>query len=256
VTTRKIRTVIVDDERLARQKIRAMLALDPDIEIVAECANGEETVASLERDAPDLLLLDVEMPGENGFEVLRRSRGRPLPIVVFITAHDEYAVKAFEVEAADYLLKPFDRKRFGEAMRRAKRSLGSDRDEVESKLLRLLESLKPVPRLDQFVVKLRDRIVLLASADVDWIESEGKYVRLHSAKTSHLVRESIGDLEQRLDPRRFLRIHRGTIVNLKRIAEMQRAFAGGLFVVLHDGTKLTMSRRYRAKIREVTGMEV
>jgi two-component system, LytTR family, response regulator len=251
---RSIRTLIVDDERLAREKVRALLADDDDIDIVGECANGADAIAAIRKQKPDLVLLDVEMPGANGFQVLQRLRGERLPMVVFITAHDEYAVRAFEVEAIDYVMKPFDRKRFADALRRAKKQLHEPEEEAEGRILRLLERmLKP---LDHFVVKQRDRTFLLPVPEIDWIEAEGKYVRLHAAGAAHLVRESIGDVEERLDARRFLRIHRGTIVNVKRILEMHRGFGGGIFVVLRDGTKLTMSRRYRTRIREVTGLEV
>lgn len=257
---KRIRTLIVDDERLARQKVRTLLAADEEIEVVGECANGADAVAAVRKHGPDLLLLDVEMPGANGFEVLQRLRGERLPIVVFITAHDEYAVQAFEVEAVDYVMKPFDRRRFTDALRRAKRQLGGDAEEAEARILRLLERVVKSGRdrktLDHFVVKARDRTFLLGVTDVDWIEAEGKYVRLHAGGTAHLVRESITDVEERLDTRKFLRIHRATIVNVKRILEMHRGFGGGVFVVLRDGTKLTMSRRYRARIREVTGLDV
>jgi two-component system, LytTR family, response regulator len=256
---RRIRTLIVDDERLARDKIRTLLASDDEIEVVGECANGLEAVATVRKRKPDLLLLDIEMPGANGFEVLQRLRGERLPMVVFITAHDEYAVRAFEVEAVDYVMKPFDRKRFLDALRRAKRQLAEDGGESESRILRLLERVVKTQReraLDHFVVKARDRTFLIAVSDVDWIEAQGKYVRLHVGGASHLVRESITEVEERLDGRKFLRIHRGTIVNVKRIAEMHRGFGGGIFVVLKDGTKLTMSRRYRTHIREAAGLDL
>jgi two-component system LytT family response regulator len=254
---KRIRTLIVDDERLARQKVRTLLEDDEEIEVVGECANGTEAVAAVRKLKPDLLLLDIEMPGHNGFEVLQRLRSERLPMVVFITAHDEYAVRAFEVEAIDYVMKPFDRKRFHDALRRAKRQLSDDSAESEARIIRLLERVvKPKPSLDHFVVKARDRTFLVPVIDVDWIEAEGKYVRLHAAGAAHLVRESIGDVEERLDARRFLRIHRGTIVNVKRILEMHRGFGGGIFVVLRDGTKLTMSRRYRGRIRDLTGLDV
>ena len=255
-----IRTLIIDDERLARQKIRTLLAADDDIEIVGECANGTEAIAAVRKQRPHLLLLDVEMPGANGFEVLEQLRDQPLPMVVFITAHDEYAVRAFEVEAVDYVMKPFDRGRFTDALRRAKRHMSEHEEESEARILRLLERMIKGGRaskpLDHFVIKSRDRTFLVAVNDVDWIEAEGKYVRLHAAGASHLVRESITDVEERLDERKFLRIHRATIVNVKRILEMHRGFGGGVFVVLRDGTKLTMSRRYRSRIREVTGLDV
>ena len=255
---KRIRTLIVDDERLARQKVRTLLEDDEEIEVVGECANGTEAIAAVRKQKPDLLLLDIEMPGHNGFEVLQRLRSERLPMVVFITAHDEYAVRAFEVEAVDYVMKPFDRRRFHDALRRAKRQMHDDASESEARILRLLERIvKPkASALDHFVVKNRDRTFLVPVPEVDWIEAEGKYVRLHTAGASHLVRESIGDVEERLDGRKFLRIHRATIVNVKRILEMHKGFGGSVFVVLRDGTKLTMSRRYRGRIRELTGMDV
>ena len=254
-----IRALIVDDERLARQKVRTLLASDSDIEIAGECANGDEAVAAIRKQKPDLVLLDVEMPGANGFDVLRRLPADRLPLVVFVTAHDEYAVRAFEVEAVDYVMKPFDRRRFTDAMRRVKRHLEVGREDADSRVLRLLERVmkdRDAAALEHFVVKSRDRTVLLPVSSVDWIEAQGKYIRLHSAGTSHLVRDSVSDVEARLDPRKFLRIHRTTIVNVKKILEMQRGFGGGMFVVLRDGTKLMMSRRYRARIREATGLDV
>jgi two-component system LytT family response regulator len=240
-----IRTLIVDDERLARHKLRMLLAGDADIQVVDECANAAEAVAAIRRERPDLVLLDIGLPGENGFDVLRRLRGTRLPAIIFITAHDEHAVRAFEVAAVDYVLKPIDRRRFSEAIRRVKERDGASADRA----FRLVE-------LEQFVVKTRDRTFLVPFAEVDWIEAAGKYVRVHTGQTSHLVRQSITDVERRLDSRRFLRIHRGTIVNVKRIAEMNRGFGGGLFVVLRDGTRLTMSRRFRTQIREMTGLDV
>ena len=253
--SRPIRALIVDDERLARQKVRTLLSSDDDVEIIGECSNASEAVANVKREKPDLLLLDVEMPGANGFDVLHRLRGEKMPAVIFITAHDEYAVRAFDVQAIDYVMKPFDRRRFTDALKRAKRRLADVDDDAEARILRLLEHMVKPKRVEHFVVKVKDRTFLVPIIDVDWIEAEGKYVRLHAAGTAHLVRESITEVEERLDTRRFLRIHRATIVNLKRIAEMQKGFGGSLFVVLRDGTKLTMSRRYRTRIREATGVE-
>jgi two-component system LytT family response regulator len=253
--------LIVDDERLARQKVRVLLGGITDIEVIGECATAAAGMAAIERDRPDLVLLDVEMPGENGFAMLRRLEGARMPAVIFITAHDEYALQAFEVEAVDYVLKPFDKQRFGEAVRRARKRIEEGADqESDARIRRLLERVvaegRPEPkRLEHFVVKERDRTLLVAAAEVDWIEAEGKYVRLHTAGGTHLVRQSMSEVEERLDVRRFVRIHRGTIVNLKRIAEIHDGFGGSLFVLLRDGAKLTMSRRYRARIRELTGLE-
>ena len=249
--------MIVDDERLARQKVRTLLAAHDEIVVAGECVNGAEAVATIRREKPELVFLDVQMPGVDGFEVLRRLRGEVLPVIVFVTAHDEYAVRAFEVDAVDYLLKPFDRKRFNDALRRARRALDGGAADMQASLARLVERLgaREEPKsIEQFVVKAHDRIFLVAAADVDWIEAVGKYVRLHAGKDAHLVREAISDVEQRLDPRRFVRIHRTTIVNLRRVSEMHRGFGGSWFVVLTDGTRLTMSRRHRARIREELGL--
>src|SRR5213593_163371 len=187
-----IRTLIVDDERLARQKLRTLLTGDEEIEIVGECANGLEAVAAVRKHKPDLLLLDVEMPGANGFEVLERLRSERLPMVVFVTAHDEYAVRAFEVEAVDYVMKPFDRRRFHDALRRAKRHINEQGDEWEARILRLLERVvksgREAKHVDHFAVKSRDRTFLLGVNDIDWIEAQGKYIRLHSAGSAYLVR--------------------------------------------------------------------
>lgn len=250
-----IRVLIVDDERLAREKVRMLLASDPDVEIAGEAANAAEAVAAIRREKPDLVLLDIGLPGENGFDVIRRLKGQKLPSIIFITAHDEYAVKAFEVAAVDYVLKPIDRRRFAEAIRRVKERDGG----TEERVLRLIEKAlahRDARRLEQFVVKARDKTFLIPFSEVDWIAAEGKYVRVHTGGASHLVRQSMNEVEERLDARRFLRIHRGTIVNVKRIAEMNRGFGGGLFVVLRDGTRLTMSRRFRTQIREMTGLDV
>jgi two-component system LytT family response regulator len=229
-----VRALIVDDERLARQKIRTFLEARGDVTVAGEAANVEEAIAAIEREKPDLVLLDVQMPGptpeSTGFDVLEANPRA----VIFITAHDDYAVRAFEVAAVDYLLKPFDRQRFDQAIDRA---------------------LKARPRDLQsafFTVRKRDRTLLIAVKDVDWIEAEGKYVRIHVRDQSHLVRDAMTAVEDRLDSRLFVRIHRSTIVNLRRVREIEHDSV----VVLHDGTRLTMSRRFRAHVREVTGLDV
>ena len=219
-----LRALIVDDERLARQKVRTFLEARGDVAIAGEAANVEEAVAAIEREKPDLVLLDIQMPGptkeSTGFDVLRANP----KLVVFITAHDEFAVRAFEVAAVDYLLKPFDRRRFDEAIERAKKSAPRDL------------------RSAFFSVRKRDRTILVAVKDVDWIEAEGKYVRIHVRDQSYLVRDAMSAVERRLDER-FVRIHRSTIVNLRRVKELQHDDS---VVVLHDGTRLTMSRRYKS----------
>lgn len=218
-----VRTLIVDDERLARQKIRTFLEARGDVTIVGEAANVDEAIAAVTREKPDLVLLDIQMPGGDGFDVLSTNP----PAVIFITAHNDYAVRAFEVAAVDYLLKPFDRKRFNQAIDRA----------IKAKPRDLQASF--------FTVRKRDRTLFIAVKDVDWIEAEGKYLRLHVRERSYLVRDTIAAVSRRLDERLFLRIHRSTLVNFRRVAEIR----DDSVVVLRDGTELTMSRRFRARVR-------
>ena len=255
-----VRALVVDDERLAREKIRSMLGAHPEVQIVAECGDGADAVSEIRRLKPDLVFLDVQMPGQDGFEVLRHLRGRqPMPAIIFVTAHDEYAIRAFDVEAIDYLLKPFDRKRFNEALRRARKRLdGEGEPQLPDKLLSAVEKLakthhKEAPHWSRFVVKVRDRMIFIPTADIDWIEAAGKYVRLHAGPSKHLVREAISEVESRLDPAEFARIHRRTIVNLRRVAEIYRGFGGDYIVALTTGEKLTVSRRYWSKIRHLGG---
>jgi len=255
-----LRTVIVDDERLGRQKIRMFLAAHRDVEVVAECGNSQEAMAEIRGKKPDLVFLDVRIPGSDGFDVLRRLKN-DLPAIIFVTAHDEYALRAFDVDAVDYLLKPFDRRRFNEALRRARKRIESgalplpkDWTDVLEELARRKDSGEYWSR---FVVRERDRMILVSVADVDWIAAEGKYVRLHkgvAGSASHLLRASMSEVERHLDPSDFARIHRGTIVNWKKVAEMYRGFGTNSIVVLDSGHKLTLSRRYRSRLKNVGGL--
>ena len=232
------RALIVDDERLAREKIRTFVAARNDITIVGEAANVRQAIAALEHERPDLLFLDIQMPGGDGFDVA--SAAPDTTSIIFVTAHDEHAVRAFDIAAVDYLLKPFDRKRFDQAIERLKKGGARHRDLTAA----------------FFTVRKRDRVLLVAVRDVDWIEAEGKYVRIHSRAQSHLIRDGIAAVEARLDPRQFVRIHRSTIVNLRRIAELQRGDGGDYIVLMHDGTRLTLSRRFRQHVREMTGLDL
>jgi len=253
---RPIRTLVVDDEALAREKIRAFAESDPEIEIVGECSNGAEAVVAVRELAPDLILLDVQMPEQGGFEVLEACNGTRPPAVIFVTAYDQYAVRAFEVHALDYLLKPFDRERFEAAMARAKAHLREAKggEGIDRKILDLLEELRAEKRyVERLVVKDAGRVFFLETEDIDWVEAEGNYINVHTAKKSHLLRDTISGLEAQLDPRKFVRIHRSAIVNISRIKELQPWTHGEYHVILRDGTQLTLSRNYRENLRNVLG---
>ena len=248
----KIRTLIVDDEPLGRERIRALLASDPDIEVIEECADGRRAVAAIERARPDLVFLDVQMPEMDGFAVLEAIAGDRMPVIIFVTAYDRYALRAFEVHALDYLLKSFDRERFAAALERAKEEIHRSKAGVlNERLAGLLEDLQAKQkRLTRLVVKSGGRIVFLRVDEIDWVEAADNYVRIHAGRESHLIRETLQSLEGRLNPDKFLRIHRSTLVNLDRIRELQPIFHGDYLVKLNDGTELTLSRSYREKLLE------
>jgi two-component system LytT family response regulator len=251
----KIRTFIVDDEPLARQRLRRLLETEADIEVAGECADGRQAVAALRQDLPDLLFLDVQMPLLDGFGVLEELGAEHMPVVIFVTAYDRYALRAFEVHALDYLLKPFDRERFRKALERARAQLRRHQhQEVNQRLLALLADVRETRKpLDRLVIKSGGRVCFVRTEEIDWIEAAGNYLRLHVGPEVHLLRETMSRLESRLDPRQFPRIHRSTMVNLERIQELQPSFHGDFIVVLRDGTELTLSRGYREKLQELLG---
>lgn len=252
--TPRIRILIVDDEPLARDCVRDALRREPDVEIVAECEDGERAVSAIRRHRPDLVFLDVQMPGLTGFDVIEAVGVQNMPPTVFVTAYDEHALRAFEVHALDYVLKPFDDERFRDALAHARRRLRTQQDsDLGRRLSGLLQHLGrgDVPLegyLDRIMVRERDRIRFVPTADVDWLESEGNYVRLHTAAGTHLIRASLSGMLDRLDPRTFVRIHRSTIVNVDRVREMQPWVGGDYIVILKDGRKLRVSRSYRHEI--------
>lgn len=253
-----MRVLIVDDEPLAREKIRAFVRDDPEVEVVGECSNGAEAVEAARALAPDLLLLDVQMPEAGGFDVLAAlAEDRP-PLVIFVTAYDSYAVRAFEVNAFDYLLKPFDRERFGAAISRAKEHLRRRGDgDLSRRILALLEQMRAGRKhLERIVVKSNGRISFVQADEIDWIESEGNYVQIHAGKRSHLLRETLSNLEAQLDPAEFVRIHRSTIVRLSRVRELHSWTHGEYHVILQDGTQLTLSRNYRDNLQAVLGNDL
>jgi len=246
----KIRTLIVDDEPLGRERIRTLLGGDADVEIVGECGDGKQAVAAIERTGPDLVYLDVQMPEMDGFAVLDAIAGERMPAIIFVTAYDRYAVKAFEVHAVDYLLKSFDRERFHDALRRAKEQIRGSREGLwHERLTGLLEELQwRQKQLTRLVIRSAGRIFFLRVEEIDWLEAADNYVRIHVGRESHLVRETLQSLQERLDPSRFLRIHRSTVVNLDRIKELHPLFHGDYVVKLVDGTELSLSRNYREKL--------
>ncbi|HEX4275448.1 MAG TPA: LytTR family DNA-binding domain-containing protein [Bryobacteraceae bacterium] len=245
----RFKVLIVDDERLSRQRLRRLLALEPECEIVGECADGREAVLALAREAPDILFLDVQMPEMDGFDVVRTME-EVRPLIIFTSAFDEYALRAFEVHAFDYLMKPFDRRRFRESLNRAKSQLTRDRsDSPGDRLLALFEHFANGRRApDRIAIRNNGRVVFVKIDEVDWIEASDNYVCLHCGKDTHVLRETMGQLESRLDPARFLRVHRSAIVNLDRIKELQPWFRGDYRVILRDGTELTLTKSHREKL--------
>lgn len=247
----KIRALIVDDEPLAREGVRLHLDEHEDIEIIGECGSGEEAVNRIESDHPDLVFLDVQMPGLDGFGVIEAIAADQLPAIVFVTAYDQFALRAFETHALAYLLKPFETERFDKALDRVRTQLRARSGEAMDERLRdLVATLSGKERfLERMVARTSGRIMILRVEDVDWIEAAANYVRVHIGSKQYLVRETMTHLEARLDPEKFLRIHRSMIVCKDRIKELEPLFQGDYSIILVDGTRLTSSRGYRDRIQ-------
>ena len=256
-----LRVIVVDDEPLARTGVADLVRRDPELTVVAECADGAAAVEAIERLRPDLVLLDVQMPELNGFEVLQHLDGPRLPAVIFVTAYDQFAVRAFEIHALDYLVKPFDDARFVEAMGHAKAALreGSGA-ELTRRLTGLLQQLGSQPAskdfLSRIVVKVAGHVRFVRVEELDWIEAADYCVKLHAAGKVHVIRESLQALEQRLDPVRFFRVHRSAIVNLDRVRELAPDPRGEHLVVLENGTRLKLSRGRRAELEARLGQAI
>jgi two-component system LytT family response regulator len=262
--TPKLRVLIADDEPLARRGIAARLARSPDVEVVGECADGLEAIEKISSLRPDLVFLDVEMPHADGFSVVDAIGVDRMPTVVFVTAYDQYAIRAFDARALDYLLKPIDDDRFDLALARARERLDQRRESAVARRLSqvLLEGRvrgEDEPRTDtagsgayvrQFLVKRNGRVILVPVDEVDWIEAARDYVRLHVGRVTHLLREAIATVESRLDPVQFVRIHRSTLVNISRIRELHPHSNREYIVVLRDGTELKLSRGYRGRLKD------
>ena len=236
----KISTLIADDEKLARSNLTILLRRDPDIEIVSECGSGAEALSQIRSKRPDLVFLDVQMPECDGFDVLELLGGEQPPALVFVTAHDQYALRAFEAGALDYLLKPFSNARFGKALDRAKERvrLGKDRSR----------------KVDRFVIKNAGEVLFLKVSEIDWIEAADYYACLHVGPRTHLIRRSMSELDRDLDQSAFCRIHRSTIVNLNRIRGLKLCEDGEYGVLLNNGTTLRLSRRYRRHLQSRLGV--
>lgn len=247
----RLRVVLVDDEPLVRTGLRRLLAEEPDVDLVAECADGEQVIAAVLETRPDVLLLDMQMPGRTGLEVLVALGEERPRAVVFVTAHDQYAIDAFEQHAVDYLLKPFDQRRFRVALARVRERLGAGSDD---RLDQLLKALAPrTTWLERIPAKVANRVTLVPVGEIRWIEAADNYVRLHTADGQYVVRDTMNHLAGQLDPKRFARVHRSTIVNLGVVGSLVAQPSGDYTVLLEGGTSLTMSRSYRKAFEEQIG---
>ncbi len=245
-----MRVLIADDEPLARKRIRTLLADIPDVTVVGECANGREAAEAIRTQAPDVVFLDIQMPELDGFGVLQQAGDTTLPAIIFVTAFDQFAVRAFDVHALDYILKPFDRDRFNRAVQRAREHMAHGQAALtQAQIQALLADLRPDNRKDErILIKSVGRGVLVAVSEIDWIESAGNYVTIHAGGQTHLYRQTMKSMEKRLDQRTFRRVHRNIIVNISRIKELHAMGKGEYVLKLRDGTRLTVSRRYRQNL--------
>ncbi|MGA8763477.1 MAG: LytTR family DNA-binding domain-containing protein [Candidatus Sulfotelmatobacter sp.] len=249
-----IHTVLADDEPLARKKLRILLEAEPGVEVVAECADGQQTIAAVEAHKPDLLLLDIRMPDADGFQILSEIPQEQMPIVVFTTAFDQYAIQAFEAQALDYVLKPFDEERLHHAIERVRAELLKSQNHgwTDRMLHHSAETrLTPQSMDRRLVIRTGGRVVFLDLDEVDWIEAAANYVKVNVGKDSYLLREAIGRISEKLDPGRFVRIHRSTIVNIGKIKELQPCDSGEYIAILKNGKGLSCSRTYRNQLQQL-----
>lgn len=244
----KLRVLIVDDERLAREKLRTLLAAESALEVIGDCQNGAQAIVAVRKHKPDLMFLDVRMPQLDGFQVLQALAVNETPQVIFTTAYEHYAIRAFDSNAIDYLLKPFDQERLHRAVERARGGLArSHARALTERMLQLLSRAGDVPE-ERLLVKAEGRLIFLNLEEIDWIEAAANYVRLNSGGVSYLIRDNIGRLAARLDPRRFARIHRSIIINVHKLKELQPCDNGEFIAVLKNGKSLSCSRGYRSEI--------
>ena len=248
-----ISTLIVDDEPLARDRIKRFLRDEEGIRLIGECKNGTEAIETINRENPALVFLDIQMPEKNGFDVIKALDAKHLPTIIFVTAYDQYALQAFDVHALDYLLKPFNRERIKRAVARAREHIDHKRlGNIDERLNALIADIRGEKKfLDRLVVKAVGRVFFLKTDEIDWIEAAGNYVKLHVGRDSHMIRETMNGIESKLDPAKFLRIHRSTVVNIDRIKELHPMFSGDYAVILRNGTELALSRNYRERFTEL-----
>jgi two-component system LytT family response regulator len=246
------RVLIVDDEPLPRERLRTLLGEHDGVEIVGECADGESAVRSILELRPDLVLLDIKMPELDGFGVVEALKGEELPAIIFVTAYDEFAIRAFEVEAVDYLLKPINPERFARALARALAALERPESGATRKVQEFVERVERSRRyLTRFVVRDRSKLSFVRVEDVDWIDSASNYIRLHVDGRPSFVRETMKSIEARLDPDRFVRVHRSSIINIDRVASIEPSSHGEYIVTMRDGARLTTSRTHSERLREL-----
>jgi two-component system, LytTR family, response regulator len=268
---RKIRALIVDDESLAREALLVMLGDDPEIEVIAECRNGKEAVRAIREQSPEVVFLDIQMPEMDGFQVIEEVGAMQMPVTIFVTAYDKHALRAFEAQALDYLLKPFDHDRFNTALQRAKTFVRQQKlGEISESLFAVLQNMKvktgelPLETdtikadkathkepIDRVVIKSGGHIYFLKIEEIDWVEGAGDYLTLHSGSQSHLIRETMGNFHAKLDAQKFLRIHRSTIVNIERIKDIQPLSKGEYIITLTNGKRLKSSRGYHHELQRL-----
>lgn len=264
MTKATIRTLIVDDELLARRRISNLLRAKEEFVVIGECANGKTAVEAIQQQAPEVVFLDVQMPDLDGFGVLQALGKTSLPVIVFVTAFDQYAIKAFEFHALDYLLKPFDDERFEKTLEWVKEQLRQKEfRHLSNRMASLLQDHSPKPDLaapfktpSRLVIRSAGRVQIIRTCEIEWIEAEGYYARVHVGGKSHLMRETLSHLETQLDSMQFLRIHRSTIINLEQVKELQPISHGEYIVVLQNGTQLRLSRSYREKLSVILNAEL
>lgn len=251
-TPNPLRVLIVDDERPARDKLKILLSQEPDIKVISECGNGTAALAALNELKPDLLLLDIQLPDTDGFSLLKALPSEKLPFVIFTTAYDQYAIKAFDAHALDYLLKPFDHERLKEALHRARLAIRTQNDRMlTDRLLKILQGANSAPVARRLLIRAGGRVVFLAYDEIEWIDAAANYVRVNAGKASYMLRGSIGTIAEKLPAEQFVRIHRSTVVNARMIKELHPCNSGEFIVVLRNGKELSCSRGYRAGLRNL-----